>query len=495
MVTHLLEYFHAAAARVPEKTAFTDGEQALTFARCEACALALGRKLFQLGCAGKPVGILMDRTPAQPAAFLGVWEGGGFYVPLDREMPRQRLLQILQTAAPVCLVCDRANEALARELFSSGEILLWEEVSRGPALRDFSVERLDTDPAYIVFTSGSTGMPKGVCACHRSVIDYAEHFLPAVGMGEDAVLGCQSPLYFDAFLKEFLSALVLGTTVVLIPRALFVQPVKLVEFLNEHRVNTLCWVASALSLVSSLGTFKAVRPRYLKLVCFGSEVFPPRQLGRWREACPGARFFNLYGPTECTGMSCFYPVTGAEQGPVPIGRPFANTRVFLLDETGRESREGEIYIAGTCVTLGYYNDPERTAAAFVQNPLQHSYPERVYRTGDLARYDERGDLVFLGRKDQQIKHMGHRIELGEIEAAAGALPGVDQCVCLYAERTGRICLAYTGDRQGPALMEALAGILPRYMLPNTLIPLAEMPLTPNGKADRRRLGELYGERN
>ena len=194
MVTHLLEYFHAAAARVPEKTAFTDGEQALTFARCEACALALGRKLFQLGCAGKPVGILMDRTPAQPAAFLGVWEGGGFYVPLDREMPRQRLLQILQTAAPVCLVCDRANEALARELFSSGEILLWEEVSRGPALRDFSVERMDTDPAYIVFTSGSTGMPKGVCACHRSVIDYAEHFLPAVGMGEDAVLGCQSPL-------------------------------------------------------------------------------------------------------------------------------------------------------------------------------------------------------------------------------------------------------------------------------------------------------------
>ena len=265
--------------------------------------------------------------------------------------------------------------------------------------------------------------------------------------------------------------------------------------MNEHRVNTLCWVTSALSLVSSLGTFKAVRPRYLKLVCFGSEVFPPRQLGRWREACPEARFFNLYGPTECTGMSCFYPVTGAEQGPVPIGRPFANTRVFLLDETGRESREGEIYIAGTCVTLGYYNDPERTAAAFVQNPLQHSYPERVYRTGDLARYDERGDLVFLGRKDQQIKHMGHRIELGEIEAAAGALPGVDQCVCLYAERTGRICLAYTGDRQGPALMEALAGILPGYMLPNTLIPLAEMPLTPNGKADRRRLGELYGERN
>lgn len=492
MVTNLLEYLDRTAERLPEKLAFSDGEAGLTFHEAQKASFSIGACLLNQGYRGQPIGVLMERTRYQPAAFLGIWRAGGFYVPLDKEMPPQRLLHVLHTAELACLICDRANEKLAKELLPQGQVLVYEEIATTPR-RERYPRGLDTDPAYIVFTSGSTGMPKGVCACHRSVIDYAEHFLPAVGIHEGSVLGCQSPLYFDAFLKEFLSALVLGATVYLIPRELFVQPVKLVEYLNQYKINTLCWVASALSLVSSLRTFKAVRPEYLERVCFGSEVFPPKQLRIWRETCPRAAFFNLYGPTECTGMSCFYPVTGEEGDIIPIGKPFDNTRVFLLDEEGRESREGEICIGGTCVTLGYYNDPERTAAAFVQNPLQNAYPERIYRTGDLGRWDERGNLIFLGRGDQQIKHMGHRIELGEIEAAASNAKGVAGCACVYQQKRQRIVLIYAGDGEEIAVREALQKALPAYMQPQGLVHLEALPVTPNGKIDRRKLKETYAK--
>lgn len=492
MITNLLEYLDTTVRRVPEKVAFSDGTIELTFAQVQKSAFAIGRCLLDLGFQGKAVGVLMERTPFQPTAFLGIWRAGGFYVPLDREMPRQRLLHVLETANAACLLCDRENEALAKDLLPQGTVLLYEEAVLMSAGGEYP-RGLDTDPAYIVFTSGSTGLPKGVCACHRSVIDYAEHFLPAVGMHAGSVLGCQSPLYFDAFLKEFLSALVLGATVYLIPRELFVQPVKLVEYLNRHKINTLCWVASALSLVSSLRTFKAVQPAYLERICFGSEVFPPKQLRIWRETCPQAAFFNLYGPTECTGMSCFYPVTGEEGDSIPIGKPFDNTKVFLLDEEGRESREGEICIGGTCVTLGYYRDPQRTAAAFVQNPLQDAYPERIYRTGDLGRWDEKGNLIFLGRGDQQIKHMGHRIELGEIEAAASNAGGVESCACVYQQKRQRIVLIYAGEGEETGVREALQKALPAYMQPQGLVHLEALPVTPNGKIDRRKLKETYAK--
>lgn len=492
MVTNLLEYLDRTAERLPEKLAFSNGEEGLTFDKVQKASFSIGTCLSKKGYQGQPVGVLMERTCYQPTAFLGIWRAGGFYVPLDKEMPSQRLLHILHTAELTCLIADRANEKLARELLPNGQVLVYEEIVTTPKGEVYP-RGLDTDPAYIVFTSGSTGLPKGVCACHRSVIDYGEHLLPAVGIHENSVLGCQSPLYFDAFLKEFLSALMLGATVYLIPRELFVQPVKLVEYLNAHKINTLCWVASALSLVSSLNTFKAVRPEYLERICFGSEVFPIKQLKRWQVACPTARFFNLYGPTECTGMSCFYPLTGEEQEGIPIGKPFENTKIFLLDEENRESREGEICIGGTCVTLGYYNDPERTAAAFIQNPLQSAYPERIYRTGDLGRWDEKGNLMFLGRSDQQIKHMGHRIELGEIESAAAAAPGVNSCVCLYQQKRQRMVLIYAGTATEEAVKAALQAALPAYMQPRGLVHLDTLPTTPNGKLDRRRLKELYAK--
>ena len=317
----------------------------------------------------------------------------------------------------------------------------------------------------------------------------------ALGFAEDSVFANQTPLFFDAPLKELMPVIKLGATAYFVPKQLFSFPVPLCEFLNRHRVNTVCWVVSALTQISSLGALDSNPPRYLRTVAFGSEVFPPRQYRLWRRALPDASFFNLYGPTEATGMSCWWRADREleEDEPIPVGRPFRNTGLLLIREDGAGAapgETGEIYLRGTCVTLGYFNNPAKTAEAFVQNPLQSAYPEIVYRTGDLGYLNRYGELVFLGRRDRQIKHMGHRIELGDIEAAALRLESVRQAACVYDAEHKRILLGYTGSAGEAELGNWLKNQLPRYMLPALLRRLPAMPLTPNGKLDRRRLPQL-----
>ncbi len=249
-------------------------------------------------------------------------------------------------------------------------------------------------------------------------------------------------------------------------------------------------------MVSALGTFDIVKPEYLRTVAFGSEVFPIKQFRLWREALPNARFTNLYGPTEGTGMCCWYRVERdlAEDETIPIGRPFPNREILLLkadDTPAGPGEEGEICIRGTSVTLGYYNDWSRTAEAFVQNPLNTAYPETIYKTGDIGRYNERGELVFVSRRDYQIKHMGHRIELGEIEVNVNMLPGIRMSAAVYDAGKKKILLWYDGDPDEKELTGALKTRLPRYMLPNKLIRVDRLPFTPNGKIDRVALKKMY----
>ena len=302
---------------------------------------------------------------------------------------------------------------------------------------------LDVDPIYIVFTSGSTGVPKGVVACHRSVIDYIDNLADVLEFDENSIFGNQTPLYFDACLKELYSTMKFGGTTYQIPKNLFMFPVKLVEFLNEYKINTVCWVVSALTMISAFKAFDKVKPQYLHTIAFGSEVFPIKQFNIWREALPDAKFVNLYGPTEGTGMCCYYKVERefALDETIPIGQPFHNTEILLLDENNKPAKPGEpgeICIRGTSVTLGYYHNPEKTRESFVQNPLNDAYPEIIYRTGDLAKYNERGELCFLSRKDYQIKHMGHRIELGEIEVVVNMKDGIKSACCIFDDDKKKI---------------------------------------------------------
>jgi amino acid adenylation domain-containing protein len=418
-------------------------------------------------------------------------------------MARNRIEGIFGDLKPEAVIFDEKTKPLLDALDYTGRAynyadMLDEAVDDGllDALRR---DAIDTDLLYIVYTSGSTGAPKGVAACHRSVIDYIESLSEALGFSEDTVFGNQTPLYVDACLKELYPTLKFGAVAYLIPKELFMFPVKLVEYHNEHRINTVCWVVSALTIISVTNTLDKVRPEYLRMVAFGSEVFPQAQLTRWRGALPGARFVNLYGPTECTGMSCWYEVERdfAPGEPIPIGKPFRNTRVLLLDgdDLGTEAgREGEICIAGTSLTLGYYNDFGKTDAAFAQNPLHSHYRDLIYRTGDIGEYDADGQLVFRSRRDHQIKHMGHRIELGEIESAAASMGGVAQAACIHDAAGTKIVLFTSGMATAAEIAAYLKERLPRFMCPNAVLPLETMPLTPNGKIDRTALRGVYDSR-
>ena len=497
---NVLEYLEKTAPRVPDKIAFSNGEDSLTFSQVFAHGRSIGSRLAAGGYYNEPVVVFMGKHPKCIPAFFGCVYGGCYYVPIDEEMPRFRIELIFVNLKPRVMICDSKTAEIAKEFNFHGETLIYDEVTEGPiddvALQSIRDRQLDTDPIYIVFTSGSTGIPKGVVACHRSVIDYIEQLSDTLGFGEDTVFANQAPLYFDACLKELYPTIKFGATTYLVPHHLFMFPIKLVEYLNEHKVNTVCWVVSALTMISSFKTFDKVLPQYLHTIAFGSEVFPIKQFKLWRTALPNAKFTNLYGPTECTGMSCYYHVDRDFEldEAIPVGRPFRNTQILLLTDENKLAAEGdvgEICIRGTCLTLGYYHNFEKTNEVFVQNPLNDRYPELIYRTGDLGKWNDRGELVFVSRKDYQIKHMGHRIELGEIEVNVNMMEGIRISCCIYDKDTDKIVLFYVGDTEVKELVTILRNKLPRYMIPNKVIKLDTMPLTANGKLNRVELKNQF----
>lgn len=500
MQNHVLEYLDDTVKRVPDKIAFANETEALTFQQVYDQNRAIATFFMEKGLYKEPVVVFMNKHPKTITAFFGVINSGNFYVPIDEEMPRIRIDLILDNLKPRAIICDNQTVEIAKDFKFEGELYLYDDLiqtqENAKGLEEIRAKAIDTDPIYVVFTSGSTGIPKGVVACHRSVLDYIEQLSETLEFNEDTVFGNQTPLYFDACLKELYPTLKFGATTYLVPKSLFMFPIKLVEFLNEHKINTICWVVSALTMISAFGAFKKVVPQYLHTIAFGSEVFPIKQFRIWRETLPNAKFTNLYGPTEGTGMCCFYKVNREFEldEAIPIGRPFKNTEIILLDENNKRAAKGqpgEICIRGTSLTMGYYNNPEKTAEAFVQNPLNTAYPELIYRTGDIGKYNEHGELVFVSRKDYQIKHMGHRIELGEIEVNVNMLEEIKLSGCIYDNEKGKIVLYYVGDMETGELTKILREKLPRYMLPNYVERLEEMPLTPNGKINRVFLKEKY----
>lgn len=504
MQNNVIDYLNNIVKVKPDKVAYADDKDAYTFKQVYDYSRSVASYIAGMGLHRAPVVVFMRKHPKEIISFFGVITAGCFYIPIDEEMPTVRIQMILDNVKSGLILCDDAMKVKAAAFDTDARIVTFDEICDTPVDNDRLTEihdkALDTDPIYIVFTSGSTGVPKGVCACHRSVLDYIEQLSETLNFGEDTVFGNQTPLYFDASLKEVYPTLKFGATTYLIPKGLFMFPIKLVEFMNEKKINTICWVVSALTMISAYGAFDSVKPEYLHTIAFGSEVFPIKQFRIWKSVLPNAAFTNLYGPTEGTGMCCYYHVDREfEEGEaIPIGGPFKNTEILLLNdknELASGDETGEICIRGTGVTLGYYNNPEKTAECFVQNPLNTAYPEIIYRTGDIGKRNDRGELVFVSRKDYQIKHMGHRIELGEIEAAVNMVEGVKLSGCIYDNENGKIVLFYVGDIDKKDMIRALKEKLPRYMLPNQVNILSEMPFTGNGKINRNELKRMYKEEN
>lgn len=499
MYTNILDMLEASAENYPERPAFGDVKQDITFKELLQKAKEVGTLLTDEIHISEPAAFYMDKSVDAVCGMFGVVYAGGFYSFLDVKQPQARTESVLQILEPKIIFTDYENYEKIAGYTTNAKILILEEIlEKGAEIKEEKLQKVrskfvDINPLYVNFTSGSTGVPKGVVVSHRSVIEFISCFTEIFGICETDILGNQAPFDFDVSVKDIYSGLMTGAKVQLIPKKYFSMPTMLMDYLADKEVTTLIWAVSAMCFVSVMKGFEYRLPEKIHTVMFSGEVLPIKHYKIWKHFLPNAKFVNLYGPTEIT-CNCTYYVLDRpfeEKDTIPIGKAFPNEKVFLLDENDKPVTDtdvqGEICVSGTALALGYYKDRERTNQVFVQNPLNTFYNELIYRTGDLGKYNADGDLVYVSRKDFQIKHMGHRIELGEIESVAMTCEGVTRTCCIYDSDKQRLILFFTGEREKISLMKELRTLLAPFMLPNTLVPIEEMPLNKNGKIDRNQL--------
>ena len=503
MIRNILDYLEQSARHYPDKIAFADEMSTCTYKELWETARSVGTKLANYVPPRSPVPVFMEKRVETIYAFLGAVYAGCFYVLLDSKLPSERLKQILQTLQSEVLVLHPDYEKQFKALEYERNVVNILEALQGEEdavlLETIREQRLDIDPLYAIFTSGSTGIPKGVLVSHRSVIDFMEEFVDIFGITDKDVIGNQAPFDFDVSVKDIYSTLKTGATMQIIPKKMFSFPTKLLDYLDEREITTLIWAVSALCIVTTLKGLEYKVPQKVNKIIFSGEVMLIKHLNEWKKYLPDALYANVYGPTEIT-CNCTYYIVDREFQPgesLPIGQPFPNEKVFLLDEGNQLVREagkkGEICVSGTALSLGYYRNPEQTKKVFVQNPLNEKYLERIYRTGDMAYYGHDGYLYFASRKDFQIKHMGHRIELGEIELAMEMAEGIRRACCTYDEPENKIIAFYEGEAEKRQIVRALGKKLPAYMIPNVWVKLDRLPITKNGKIDRKKMLKEYRE--
>jgi amino acid adenylation domain-containing protein len=496
-----LSIWKKSADSFADKIALKDEFEELTYGEYVTKAKIIGTYIEQeiaKGRRNRPVAVVIDRNIRSIVAFIGIVYSGNFYVPIDSTMPEERVQLIYDTLDPIGVIDARSNPSGTIEGAIPFEEILSSDRIDEEVLRSIREQAIDTDPLYGIFTSGSTGVPKGVVVCHRSVIDLVEAFADTFGFDENMVHGNQAPFDFDVSVKDIYNAMRNGSSVVVVPKKLFMLPKLLLEFLVENKVDTMIWAVSALRIVSDFKAFDAVEAKpSIRYIMFSGEVMPVKALNYWIENVPESMYVNLYGPTEITCNCTYYIVDGKqdEWKALPIGKPFPNTRILLLDEDRKKpvvkaGDVGEICVTGTSLALGYWNNPEKTKEAFFQDPTIAEHDSLVYGTGDMAYYDQKGDLVFASRRDFQIKHMGHRIELGEIEVALNAIPFIETSCCLYNEEKGKIVCFYQSQSDDTrAIVKILGEKLPKYMWPNIFKRYDKLPMNKNSKIDRVKLKE------
>ena len=558
IMKNVLEYLEQSAQKYPDKIAVKDTTCAYTYEQLQKKARYIGSRLAKHTTPKHPVCVFADKSADTLAVFFGIVYAGCFYTLVDPSFPEARIQSMLSVLEPDVIVdgssvpeklaaCGFTGRVIRMETLVHGlkvectnsedtdnvvqtgrdgttgpmnqqkELYAVDEIDSGETgyadpqmglseienarLQEIRESMIDTDPLYCNFTSGSTGTPKGVLVAHRSVIEFINQFTEIFDITKADVIGNQAPFDFDVSVKDIYSAMKVGATLVVIPKAYFMFPNSVVDMLDENHVTTLIWAVSALCLLNRLHGLKHKVPAHINKILFSGEAMPIRQLHAWQSCYPDATFVNLYGPTEIT-CNCTYHILEreyTEEEKLPIGIPFPNERVFLLDEEdhliepGNVGRIGELCVAGTTLALGYYRNAAATAKAFTANPLNPDYPETIYRTGDLASYGGDGLLYFAGRKDFQIKHMGHRIELEEIEHALAAIPEIEGAACFYDREKNKVVACYIGIDDKKYLITAMKKKVPDYMVPNVFCKVDMLPLNKNGKTDKKLLEAQYKE--
>lgn len=498
MHTTIAHCFDACAGRHADRVAVHDGDREISFKELRERALALAAAISEKlhGATGQVVAVYLPKSIEAIVADLAILYSGNAYMNLDIRSPWSRTGRILETIRPGLLVCgDRPPQAQAAPVI---EVTAVQATDTACPFRPLHDECIDTDLACIINTSGSTGTPKGVALTHRGFLDYVGS-VSAEGLVEDGErVASLAPIIFDHFSFELCLLAMKGCTLILIPDHFAAFPLRMLELMAALKASFLFWVPTIMVNIANMDLLAAVPVPTLKKIWFAGEVFPTAKLNYWRRHFPDALFVNLYGPTEITVDCLFYRVSAplADHEPIPVGRPLPNTSVMLLDEADRPigpdqpGVEGELCVRGSSLAMGYYNNSEKTALAFTQNPCNSHYPETIYRTGDTMAWDKNGNLVFKGRKDGMIKHSGYRIELGEIEhTAINVLKLFDNCCAVYDSELKRIALIYESRDalEEKELRKKLAAVLPRYMLPTLFMHVGELPRNANGKIDRLKL--------
>ncbi len=526
MSSQLQHWVTAQAGRRPEAGALVFKRERLTYEALELASNRWAHLLKDAGCGrGDRVCLLTPKSPAAIVAILGVLKAGAVYVPLDPVSPVPRLEKMIAScddrwilaSGPVGPTLDALFSAPG---FADTHSIGWLGADEPPAgvTAQFSLADLPTypatlplsangpqDPAHILFTSGSTGMPKGVVITHASVRRFIEWAVSYFGTAPTDRISGHPPLHFDLSTFDMFGTFAAGAELHLVPPELNLLPHKLAELIRSAELTQ--WF-SVPSVLNYMAKFDAVRDGdfpALRRVLWCGEVFPTPALIYWMQRLPHATFTNLYGPTEATIASSYYTVPScptSEDEVVPIGQACGGEELLVLDEAlgpVPPGEVGELYIRGAGLSPGYWRDPVKTGAAFLPYPGATDPGDRIYRTGDLATRGPDGLVRFLGRADSQIKTRGYRVELGEIEAALHALGRLRECAVVGVPSPDfdgvAICCAYAplaGADAAPAgLREGLARALPSYMLPSRWLKFADLPKTTNGKIDRRRLKELF----
>lgn len=515
------------AERRPDAVALVMKGERLTYAQLELYSNRIARALRAAGCQrGERVGLLIPKSLTAIAAILGVVKADAIYVPLDTSSPAPRVARMIALSEPCCILTTTAAASLLKESLKGAHRLESTPIgwldTRAPtgldaALR-FTAADIDSQPsdslpyanrgedaAYILFTSGSTGLPKGVVITHANVVAFIEWATAYFGLGTLDRLSGHSPLHFDLSVFDIFGTFAAGAQLHLVPPELNLFANKLAEFIRAAELTQWFSVPSLLAYLARFDVVKLDDFPTLKRLLWCGEVLPTPALIYWMKRLPTVQFTNLYGPTETTIASSYYSLPGCpadEKEPIPIGIACAGEELLVLDGTLQPTPPGiagDLYIRGRGLSPGYWRDLDSTRDAFIPNPRGTDPCDRLYRTGDLARLGHDGYVYFVGRADSQVKSRGHRIELGEIEAALCAIATLRECA-VVAIRTqefdgATICCAYVAtvcDEVSPAaLREELGKRLPSYMLPSRWRSFSELPRNSNDKIDRRQLAATF----